>query len=112
MHINTDIVLKLFLLIATFFKKLIPKDIAVVKIDIKIIIPYIFFIPGQMLFIAYTAGISNSFILTSTFIKNKYTVINKITIIMLTKTEIYFMFFLFFISSFIETKTGINNTQL
>ena len=34
--------------IATFFKNPIPREIAVVKIEIKIIPPYIFFIPGQI----------------------------------------------------------------
>lgn len=38
-HIKAEMTLKLFLLLETFFKKLIPKEIAVVKIEIRIIIP-------------------------------------------------------------------------
>ena len=78
----------------------------------KIIIPYNLFIPGQILLIAYTAGICNFFISTSTFIKNKKTILNKIIKIILTIIEIYFIFLLFTISSFIEIKTGISKTQL
>lgn len=111
-HIKTAITLKFFLLEETFFKNPIPKEIAVVKIEIKIIIPYTFLIPGQMLFIAYTAGICNCFISTSIFIKNRNTILNKTIIITLTIIAIYFMFLLLCISSFIEIKTGISKIQL
>ena len=112
MHIRLEITLKVLLLSVIFFKNPIPREIAVVKIEINIIPPYIFFIPGQIWLIAYTAGICSCFISISTFIKNKNTVINKIITIPLTIIEIYFMFLGFFISSFIDIKTGISNTQL
>ena len=111
-HINVEIALKLFLLFATFFKNPMPKEIAVVKIEIKIIIPYTFFIPGHILFMAYTAGICNCFISTSTFIKNRNTIVSNIIKIALTIIAMYFIFFVFDISSFIEIRTGINKTQL
>lgn len=112
MHINVEMALKLFLLFPTFFKNPIPKEMAVVKIEIKIIIPYTFFIPGHILFIAYTAGICNCFISTSTLIKNRNTIVSNIIKIALTIIAMYFIFFVFDISSFIEIRTGINKTQL
>ena len=111
-HIRPETTLKVLLLSVIFFKNPIPREIAVVKIEINIIPPYIFFIPGHIWLIAYTAGICSCFISISTFIKNKNTVINKIITIPLTIIEIYFMFLGFFISSFIDIKTGISNTQL
>ena len=107
-----DIVLKLFLLFAIFFRNPIPKEIAVVKIEIKIIIPYIFFIPGHILFIAYTAGICSCFISTSIFIKNKNTIVSNVISIRLTIIAIYFIFLFFVTSSFIDINTGISKTQL
>lgn len=95
-----------------FDKKLIPNDIAVVKIDIKIIIPYIFFIYGDILFIAYTAGISNSFIFTSIFIKNKNIIVINIVVIIDDIIAINLIFLSLVIYSFIEIKTGINKTLL
>lgn len=112
MHIKIEMTLKLFLLLTTFFKNPMPKEIAVVKIEIKIIIPYTFFIPGHILFMAYTAGICNCFISTSTFIKNRNTIVSNIIKIALTIIAMYFIFFMFDISSFIDIRTGINNTQL
>lgn len=112
MHIKIEMTLKLFLLFPTFFKNPIPKEMAVVKIEIKIIIPYTFFIPGHILFIAYTAGICNCFISTSTLIKNRNTIVSNIIKIALTIIAMYFIFFVFDISSFIEIRTGINKTQL
>ena len=112
MHIKIEMTLKLFLLHITFFKNPMPKEMAVVKIEIKIIIPYTFFIPGHILFMAYTAGICNCFISTSTFIKNRNTIVSNIIKIALTIIAMYFIFFLFDISSFIEIRTGINKTQL
>ena len=112
MHIKIEMTLKLFLLLTTFFKNPMPKEIAVVKMEIKIIIPYTFFIPGHILFMAYTAGICNCFISTSTFIKNRNTIVSNIIKIALTIIAMYFIFFVFDISSFIEISTGINNTQL
>ena len=112
MHIKMDIVLKLFLLFAIFFRNPIPKEIAVVKIEIRIIIPYIFFIPGHILFIAYTAGICSCFISTSIFIKNENTIVSNVISIMLTIIAIYFIFLVFVTSSFIDINTGISKTQL
>lgn len=111
-HINVEIVLKLFLLFATFFKNPMPKEIAVVKIEIKIIIPYTFFIPVHMLFIAYTAGICSCFISTSMLIKNENTIVSSVINIKLTIIAMYFIFFVFDMSSFIEINTGISKTQL
>ena len=65
-----------------------------------------------MLFIAYTAGICNCLISTSTLIKKRKITLNKIIIIMLTRIEMYFMFLFFKMSSFMEIKTGISKTQL
>ena len=95
-----------------FDKKLIPNDIAVVKIDIKIIIPYIFFIYGDILFIEYTAGISNFLMFTSTFIRNKYIVVINIVIIIDDIIAINLIFLSLLIYSFIEIITGISNTLL
>mgnify|MGYP004558544163 CR=1 FL=1 len=111
-HINIDIALKLFLLFATFFKNPIPKEIAVVKMEIRIIIPYTFFIPGHILFIAYTAGICSCFISTSMLIKNENTIVSNVISIKLTIIAMYFMFLVFDMSSFIEINTGISKTQL
>lgn len=97
---------------AVFVKKLIPNDIAVVKIDIKMIIPYTFFIYGDILFIAYTAGISNSFIFTSIFIKNKNIIVINIVVIIDDIIAINLIFLSLVIYSFIEIKTGINKTLL
>lgn len=98
--------------LAVFVKKLIPNDIAVVKIDIKMIIPYTFFIYGDILFIAYTAGISNSFIFTSIFIKNKNIIVIKIVVTIDDIIAINLIFLSLVIYSFIEIKTGINKTLL
>ena len=47
-----------------------------------------------------------------TFIKNKNTIVSNIIKIELTIIAMYFIFFVFDISSFIEIRTGINKTQL
>lgn len=112
MFIKIDIVLKLFLLFVTFFRKPIPKELAVVKIEINIIIPYIFLMSVHILFIAYTAGICSCFISTSIFIKNKNTIVSSVISIRLTIIAIYFIFLVFVTSSFIDINTGISKTQL
>ena len=71
-----------------------------------------FFMLGHILLIAYTAGISSFFIFTSTFIKNKNTVVNKIVVINPTIIDIYFIFLGFDIYSLIDIKIGISKTLL
>lgn len=96
-HIKIAIKLYLFSLFDEFFKKLIPNEIAVVKIEINIVIPYIFFAFGYIILIAYTAGICNSFIFTSILTKNRKIINSSVIVIIVTIKAIYFIFLLFFI---------------
>ena len=70
-HIKKAISLYFFLPLLTLFKNPEPIEIAVVKIAIKIISPYILLIFGNLLFITYTTGISKLEKLVFTFINNK-----------------------------------------
>ena len=55
----------------TFSKKLVPNDTLVVKIELKIIKPYIYLTSLEIFETMYTAGISKFSIFTSTFANMK-----------------------------------------
>ena len=64
---------------------------------------------GKIVIERFITGTQHGF---CTFIKNRNTIVSNIIKIALTIIAMYFIFFMFDISSFIEISTGINNTQL
>ena len=112
MHIKKAYFVALFLSVSILFSKLEPREIAVVKIAIRIINPYRLLTLGNIFFITYTTGISKVENFTSTFINSKNTHIEIIEIIIELATEIESICFSLFIKSFRLIKTGINKIKL
>ena len=111
-HIKMAYCLYVFLLYAIFSKKLVPKEILVVRIELKIINPYIYLHIGEIFFIFYTVGISKFLISTSILVKIKKTISdNTITKVAVNIDTIYCPFLL--LTSFLKViSTGINNIVL
>ena len=103
---------KLFLFLQILFKKLIPTDVAVVKIAIKIIIPYILLHLVNVCFTTYTTGISKFVKSISTFTNNKKIRVDITNIIIAVIVDTKVIFFCFFINLFKLIKTGINKIKL
>lgn len=101
---------KLLLFLQILFKKLIPTEIAVVKIAIKIINPYIYLNSVNLLCIAYTTGISIVPKFISTFTNNKNVNIEIILIITPVIIDIITICLLLFINFLRFINTG--NTKI
>ena len=89
-HMKAAYCLYFFLSCAIFSKRLVPKEILVVNMELKIINPYIYFNIGEIFEATYTAGISKFCISTSTFVNIKKTISDNKIIKITVNREIIF----------------------
>ena len=111
-HIKMAYCLYVFLLCAIFSKRLVPKEMLVVKIELRIINPYIYSNIGEIFEATYTAGISKFCIFTSILVNIKKTINDSTIIKIAVSTEVILCSFLLLTRFLKAINTGINNMVL